>query len=87
MTAARLRLPPPWVRRADWKWAGGNPAFHFPHLQGDEDAEISQLHRLWDYAESHRNVFTAWMATVDAHRGPELPCMCPQCVAEREGRA
>ena len=81
------RLPLAWVRRADWRWASGQPAFCFPHLAHDEDAEITELHRLCDYAEAHSGTFTAWLAKVDAHRGPEVECLCPQCVAERAGRA
>lgn len=76
------RLPPSWVRRCDWTWSGGDPAFCFPHLKGREEAEITQLGKLWDYAEDHPERFRAWMAKVDAAREPQPGCQCPQCLAE-----
>jgi hypothetical protein len=75
------RLPPPWVRRADWKRTGQNVVFAFPHLHHDEDRETAELGRLWNYAETHPQCLDAWMRKVDGARTPA--CACPQCQLER----
>lgn len=79
------RLPPPWIRRADWRFRGTDVVFFFPGL--DPAAEGRELHRLCDWSEQNTSLMASWMAKVDRHRGPPVQCLCPQCVAEMEGRA
>jgi hypothetical protein len=80
-----IRLPPTWVRRADWRWEGARPAFAFPHVDDDPDVEGAMLDNLAHYADSHPTVFWNWIDKIDRHRGPELNCLCPQCIAAQEG--
>jgi hypothetical protein len=81
------RLPPPWVRRADWSLKDGYPEFSFPHLRGNPHAEASAVERLHDWADLNAPAMIQWMGKVDRHRMLAPTCMCPQCAAEREGRA
>jgi hypothetical protein len=82
-TRRRPRLPPPWVRRADWRWSEGRPVFSFSHVAHDPDVEEALIDDLLDYADTHPVTFAKWMAKVDHYRGAQAECGCQQCVLER----